>query len=1623
MAITVANLIAQVGADLTQFKLGMNEVDARLAQVRVRGEQVQRTAEAMRRTAESSFVNAERAASRLSSLESRRPVVAANTSTLRAQLTTMRQGIADTEASIRALSGVRTKAATDARIAARNTIADVREEMRTVREAYSLSARELREIDTQATRLNRTIAASRQRGRALSSRANEYETVANVSNDVAQAIALRRQQDATEHRTRAFNSISSSALTAGGATELALGYATKVGADFNQQLVLAAHNTTLTTAGVVQMTAAVKQMGMESGADLGELVKGFRLIQNFGYTASQSTDLLRVAMRAAVATGSDMAVTSELLAKATTEFNLPIARAATTMSIMVTAANRSSLEMDQMVHVGGQLYATAANLGVSFIEANAALVLYTKHGLSASEASVQLRNDINKIIAPSAKVQKILASMTKKTGIDLTGDFSTQGLRAKGMLKIWNDVVAAAHKIGANPVDLAAKLFPNLRGTVGALISTGTGFKQFAQEIDALNNVVATRADPVTKMYQDSLKQLNQQLGRVKNAGTFLAQTVANALTPAIIRVINATNSALTSFDALDNTTKSNVVQFVAMAGVALIVAGTVGKLIVGIVQLRTALLAFGVAEEALTFASFLSVAGPVIAGIAAVAAALGAVYLIAKIYGKEVPHVTDEQVKQAKSHEDLARKTFETSGSVNQLVQRYISLRDGTDKSNAKQKEMRDILAKLVDLSPDLIKGFDAQQHAVGLVADAAERAAGKFQLMAIAAADASLKSLQAQQQNERTSLSNTVKQEQLRLQYGTVAPLGTSDYMVGQTNVGSAFGNTKPGTMSSYNLYRDMTPEEKAEAQQQLADHKQRLKDMANQEHQAKYDLYTARNPEKLLHTYHQRVKDAAALPGGANPWGRQPSTGGNTNFGGDDKKKQKKTDADRALEAAQELLKGLQKSYFDMTHEGTLAELQWERQSGRLAELAKYSRLAADNIYNQAAAQAQLNDVTKVYNSARDDAREERSAARKRQLAEIESSTPNRNMLNFEFTDPNGKYHKLWHDAQNAPPIVPPLPVNNSGLVTPVSNGVAQMQEGVKRYPYNTKYGDVLYASRQEAAGVIDWSTQQPHKDKLADVELLRKKGKTSENDEWDPFFVQLARSLKGNSPEERLKEFEAALTKSGRGIIKFPSDEKAYKKFAGNIVGGVAPMAITPNTMIQPIGNTKLQQQYIKDANLVKVLQDQADQRDKDANLKAAKGALTSSITKLDNPAEKELSPYAQMLQDLKGDKNLWGMLQGKGVNATAGLDKLSVSQEDIAALKSLNDGVSTAAELLAKLYEQRLNNAKAADDHAKQTAKETSEVEAYSKFLQDSYQKSVDDLLHVKGGDDAKQGAWNEYQMQVRDVNKETFDDPQTTQAQKDAIIAKAKATFELVYANQQQIKEAKELVDINKQVEKGIESMRQSIRHSVDDINITDEQWRKMTKDEQKSVEKLKNMKQVRELIGNIMSGVEQIFYNSLIRIREQGFKGLFSYIVQSFDQMLYELAAKWLASQFYTLLINQIPKLMGAAFGSSPGDGSGDGSVPITNEPIPAGARAIGGPVQKGMSYIVGENGRERITMGGDGYVTPTNKMGQQATQHITNQRINIYGVKDARDLRRTSTQVGRRSAEAARMAMNKDR
>ena len=130
-------------------------------------------------------------------------------------------------------------------------------------------------------------------------------------------------------------------------------------------------------------------------------------------------------------------------------------------------------------------------------------------------------------------------------------------------------------------------------------------------------------------------------------------------------------------------------------------------------------------------------------------------------------------------------------------------------------------------------------------------------------------------------------------------------------------------------------------------------------------------------------------------------------------------------------------------------------------------------------------------------------------------------------------------------------------------------------------------------------------------------------------------------------------------------------------------------------------------------------------------------------------------------------------------------------------------------------------------------------------------------------------------------------------------------------------------------------------------------------------------------------------------------FKGGLSGMLDNFQIMLRRMAAEAIASN----VLNSV-----GAWGKS-GGGAGTFVGDILGS-VFGGARAIGGPVAGGKSYLVGERGPEIFTPASSGNITPNDKIGKSVTV------INNFTISTPTD-RRTQEQIAAMAGASIQTAM----
>lgn len=376
----------------------------------------------------------------------------------------------------------------------------------------------------------------------------------------------------------------------------------KAGSDFETTMTQVANNTSLTNAEIKMMGDTVKKLGAESGASFTELAQGFMHITNFGFTAAQSTGILRAAMESAQATGGDVGKTAEILANVMHEFGLKTNQAAAAMNMLHVEANKGNMTLEQLVDAGGPAFAMAANLGVSINETAAAMAALTQHGFTAAEAATQVRNIMEHIAQPAGKVRDLIDDLSQKTGVNLVRDFSVAGLQGKGLAGVLDDIKEAAKRSGMNLSDLTMKLVPAMRGGIGAMALGGTAAKDFADRLLDANNAMSGKLSPTSAQFAKQQQTLAAEVAKAKNELVLLGADIERILLPALRPAIDAVSRMLTWFSKLPEPVKQTVVVLAAIAAAAgpvLMVLGSLASAIGSIISVA-------------------STAGPILSGVAA---------------------------------------------------------------------------------------------------------------------------------------------------------------------------------------------------------------------------------------------------------------------------------------------------------------------------------------------------------------------------------------------------------------------------------------------------------------------------------------------------------------------------------------------------------------------------------------------------------------------------------------------------------------------------------------------------------------------------------------------------------------------------------------------------------------------------------------------------------------------------------------------------------------------------------------------------------------------------------------------------------------------------------------------
>lgn len=181
-----------------------------------------------------------------------------------------------------------------------------------------------------------------------------------------------------------------------------------------------------TAASMERLRETIFNVGTASLYSAEQLAQATITLGQAGLSAEQIVDALEAVNNLAVGTGTDLAMSVNVLTSSLAVWNKEASQAGHVADVLTTAANRTRADVGTMANAIQYAGAAASDLGVSFEEFAAVASAVTNAGLKArSVVGTGFRSVLTELINPSAKLQKVF----KQLGVNIEDvDVRSRGL-------------------------------------------------------------------------------------------------------------------------------------------------------------------------------------------------------------------------------------------------------------------------------------------------------------------------------------------------------------------------------------------------------------------------------------------------------------------------------------------------------------------------------------------------------------------------------------------------------------------------------------------------------------------------------------------------------------------------------------------------------------------------------------------------------------------------------------------------------------------------------------------------------------------------------------------------------------------------------------------------------------------------------------------------------------------------------------------------------------------------------------------------------------------------------------------------------------------------------------------
>jgi len=282
-----------------------------------------------------------------------------------------------------------------------------------------------------------------------------------------------------------------------------------------------------------EIQAVSDQLGLPI-ADVAQAA--YEALSNQVTKGADAFEFLRKSGEFALVTQSTLAQAVDLTTSALNAYGLSVENTDRVQAIFFKTIDLGRIKTEEISDTFGVVAVTAASLGVSLEEVNAALATLTIQGIKPANAITFLTNVFNKLIKPTEEMQKLLDSFGTSTGQAAIAAFGFEGVLQK---------LAEATNGSAKEL---SELFNEIRGFKGAQLVTPNLFAGFQSNLEQIRNSAQSFDLAKTIINESSGRQFQIELNKIKN---FFINTFGTG-------IIDTIDTLTSKFGGL-----ANVVEFV----------------------------------------------------------------------------------------------------------------------------------------------------------------------------------------------------------------------------------------------------------------------------------------------------------------------------------------------------------------------------------------------------------------------------------------------------------------------------------------------------------------------------------------------------------------------------------------------------------------------------------------------------------------------------------------------------------------------------------------------------------------------------------------------------------------------------------------------------------------------------------------------------------------------------------------------------------------------------------------------------------------------------------------------------------------------------------------------------